>query len=814
MAINKNKILKTAAKYTKKGQYLKAVNEYRKLTQDDYGDNSINNTIGDLLHRAKNYAEAIQEYEKAGEYYEKKGFIPRALAIYKKILRQDPDRENVYQKLAQLYADQGLIQDAISQYEILARHHEHHGNIESALDSYRNIADLDPANISIRERLARLYSQKGFIEKAADERVKIGDAFIKRGESSAAIKSYEQALEEVPEHESAFRGIISAYIDDNRTDEARQMLDQILERNPENIDALQKIGQIYIDNKQIDDAIKVYKNIYAIDPTQDGVCETLGKLYIAKGQFSEAFRFLKEIISLSIERGNYKRALEILNRLQDLDPDNVSIRERKIEIYQKLDKHDEVKHLFEEIAEIHYNQGHLEESFNIYERLFMMDPHDQKVKHRLNQVSIEYRGRPIDTSKLVEGPSFDEMVESDSAQPSVKPESSAPGKHQSGKFELDIESDDDVLESLFDTSELEKPEYSSLKQSAPTVITPKVVESEGESDEEVFTLEDEADIDKDTKTGADSDEIAADQLREFRIEAGVYIKYGLLEKAAERLESILSKHPSDEESLERLTEVYEQLGKLDRMADVIDKRAELLIENNALERARMIIMDALKLVPGHTGLLDRLKMVETDQESVQTGDMAPLFDLGDDQEALVSSLGLDTNAVGSLEIPLGSKIGRGDSSVMATDDGALSKGLAEVVREFREDLITRDHDQSPETHYNLGIAYMEMGLFEEAISELQITMDYPEFFVQTAPILSQCYSQIGAFDKAMAVLTKAIKHSAENTQELMNLKYDLAKTMKLAGHNTSAVTIFNEIQSEQPGFRDVEQILSDFEKSD
>nr|HPQ41643.1 hypothetical protein [bacterium] len=105
MAVNKNKILKNAAKYTKKGQYQKAVNEYRKLTQEEYGDNSLHNTIGDLLVRAKDVDEALLEYEKAGEYYEQRGFVPRALAIYKKILRHDPRRTKVYQKLALLYAD-------------------------------------------------------------------------------------------------------------------------------------------------------------------------------------------------------------------------------------------------------------------------------------------------------------------------------------------------------------------------------------------------------------------------------------------------------------------------------------------------------------------------------------------------------------------------------------------------------------------------------------------------------------------------------------------------------------------------------------
>ena len=73
MAQSKQKILKNAAKYTKKAQYSKAINEYRKLTQEDYGETSLNNTIGDLLIRSNNIQEAIVEYEKAGKYYEEKG---------------------------------------------------------------------------------------------------------------------------------------------------------------------------------------------------------------------------------------------------------------------------------------------------------------------------------------------------------------------------------------------------------------------------------------------------------------------------------------------------------------------------------------------------------------------------------------------------------------------------------------------------------------------------------------------------------------------------------------------------------------------
>ncbi|MBN1878954.1 tetratricopeptide repeat protein [bacterium] len=815
MAVNKSKILKNAAKFTKKGQYSKAVAEYRKLTQEEYGDNSLNNTIGDLLIRSKEIKDAILEYEKAGEYYENRGFMTRALAIYKKILRHDPERTKTYQKLAHLYADQGLIQDAISQYEFLAKHYEHHGNVESALDSYRQIADLDPANISIRERLATLYAQKGFSAKAADERVKIGDAFLKRGEIIAAIKSFEVALADVPEHEAAFKGIVGAYMAEGRTGEARKLLDQILEKNPENVDALMSIGQIYVDNQRYNDAIQVYSQVYKIDPSQDGLTEILGQLYIQNGDFESAFKFLKEIINLAVERNNNDHALDLLNQLQGLAPENIPILERKIEIFQKLNRHEEVKKTFEEIAELFYTQGKLEESYNIYERLFSMDPQDQKVKHRFNQISIEFRGRPIDTSRLVAQPSFDGMKDEKASAGILDLDMQAIDTSDTGMKILELDTDEVVFDKLFETEEIEK---SGLPVFMDTPLTEMTQSPDKDIDisDDLFTIEgeDEPAVAVKKDVPKPSLEPSDDQLREFRIEAGVYMKYGLLEKASERLNSILISAPNDEESLERLTEVYERMGQLDAMAETIDRRAEILIKQSHAEQAVLIIKNGLALVPGHAKLSKRIKAIEgigVAEESPMSGDLAPLYSLEQEEEISTLSVGLDDHAPKSMDIPLGSAVGRGDSSAMATDEGGLSSGLAEVVREFREDLISREQEKDPETHYNLGIAYMEMGLIEEAIAEFQIALDFSDYMVKTASTLAHCYTQLGAYDKALAVLTRAIKNAEADSHEMVSLKYDLAQTMKLAGHQTSAITVFKEIQEETPGYRDVEDILSDSE---
>jgi len=818
MAINKQKVLKNAAKFTKKGQYEKAVIEYRKLTQQDYGDSSLANVIGDLLIQAKNTQGAIIEYEKAGQFYEEKGFIPKALAIYKKILRYDPSFSRIYEKLAQLYSDQGLIQDAITQYEFLAKHYEHEGKTEEALDAYRQIADLDPSNLSIRERLATLYSQQGFKEKACAERVKVGERYVKRGDTITAIKNFEMALNDMPNDETALRGIVSVHLAEKRKDDAIAILNQILEKAPNNISALSTLGRVYMDSGLLDDAIEVFNKVFQLDPSQEGINEILGRIYILKGNYPEAFKLLKEIISVAIEREEYDRALGILNQLQEIEPKNILVREKKIEIYQKLNRDDELKATFTDLAEIYYEKGRLEEAYNIYERLFSMDPHNNSIKQRFNQISIELRGRPIEIDKLVEQPKFDSVLEETAVEEEdfleIEPDT------------FSLEEGGNTLESLFDTTEIEKitiplfgEEVSSddaISLEEPELVAEDIFSLEGEEETAV-----EVELEEEEPAVLETIEPSEDQIREFRIEAGVFMKYGLLEKAADRLKSILVINQDDDAALEKLTEVYEKMGQVDQVVETMLQRADLANRASDQKLAKQILNQAVELAPGNQEVLDRLdnlgvKAEEKVAAGPAMGDDVPLVDTSgvSDFEPLyvpepeegVSVEGGDMAALVDLD-----EAGDAEEDAAAPVEAAtnLSNGLSDVVREFREELVSRATDRDVDTHYNLGIAYKEMGLIEEAIEEFKLTIDFPSHAIKASDLLAQCYIETGNHQKADSVLNKALKGTSLTDNEILTLKYDLGISKKLAGELEQAKEIFDEIQILKKDYRDVGELLKD-----
>ena len=96
----------------------------------------------------------------------------------------------------------------------------------------------------------------------------------------------------------------------------------------------------------------------------------------------------------------------------------------------------------------------------------------------------------------------------------------------------------------------------------------------------------------------------------------------------------------------------------------------------------------------------------------------------------------------------------------ASDSVDLSEMFGELKHELEEEVAAGDDD--PETHYNLGVAFREMGLLDEAIAELQkvcTAIERGKPFsqpVQTYTWLAQCFLDKGVPDAAIRWYEKAL----------------------------------------------------------
>ncbi len=195
MAISREQVVQAAERYVSRGKIEAAIREYKKVLAENPNDTNTLNRVGDLYARIQRIDEAVDFFSKIAEQYAAEGFFVKAIAIYKKIIKLNPTHLEVYEQLAELYHRQGLVNEARTQYLVLADYYQKHENPTSAIAIYNKMAALEPENPTYHVKLADLYLQQKLFEKAMTEHRIIAELMLAAGHAPEAEQVYERALD-------------------------------------------------------------------------------------------------------------------------------------------------------------------------------------------------------------------------------------------------------------------------------------------------------------------------------------------------------------------------------------------------------------------------------------------------------------------------------------------------------------------------------------------------------------------------------------------------------------------------------------------
>lgn len=126
---------------------------------------------------------------------------------------------------------------------------------------------------------------------------------------------------------------------------------------------------------------------------------------------------------------------------------------------------------------------------------------------------------------------------------------------------------------------------------------------------------------------------------------------------------------------------------------------------------------------------------------------------------------------------------------------ALSRLQAKVSEEIGE--------SDPDARYNLGIAYKEMGLLDEAVGEFILALRKPELLVGASSLLADTLAAKGKFAEALETLEGVLSSVALTEPERLDVRYHKADLLNRCGNEEEANRLLLEIFGEAPGYRDV-----------
>ena len=137
--------------------------------------------------------------------------------------------------------------------------------------------------------------------------------------------------------------------------------------------------------------------------------------------------------------------------------------------------------------------------------------------------------------------------------------------------------------------------------------------------------------------------------------------------------------------------------------------------------------------------------------------------------------------------------------------------FAEMLRRFKRGLADNVDAEDFAAHYDLGVAFKEMGLIDEAIAEFQKSLRGHEHRVRSYEALGQCFVEKAQYPIAAALLQRAIETPGTDDQQLVGVLYLLGFACEHLGRHGDALRYYQRVFAVDIEFRDVAQRVSSME---
>jgi tetratricopeptide (TPR) repeat protein len=832
---DREKTLQAAQKYIEKKRYDRAIAEYQRIVQDDPNDARTLLKIGDLQARLSAYPEAIATYDRVGQYYASQGFALKAIAVYKQIRelikKHAPDLADRYghivPKLAEIYTQLGLTSDALAAYDEVATRLQRAGRDREAIEVFSKMVGLDTQNPLPHLRLAEARCRVQSLDEAIESFWAAAELLLSLERRDDALKVIERILHFKVDARYAWVAA-ELYLQRGTREDGLQALTKLqvcFQADPKNLDTLGLLAQAFTLIGQEAKAIEVYKEMARI--ARDGERRDLFEQLLAHlrevAPHDEQVRALQSLpptlannssrppgeslppISVGdsavefLDEATERNALEIApSPGRPLPPPRPMMASAPdvVVVGDGLEAAEELADPSSFDANAHARKAVVDaESFRRL-RLFPkaiealhisleIDPRSLEIRQKLRELLVESGDREGAIAETLNMASL-QLDNGDFAQTEA----------------LVYE----VLE-----IEPEHPEALALLEH----IAPEAARARLQMPRDLAAANEGYDPDAPLPS-YDLEEVGAEQAMNsdphssFSLRQGFEVQddpfeadaplpsFPISERALDDYEDV--QEVSSVEDFEPLTANIAAIAQsTEGLEDVLDE-ADFFATRGLYEDAKAILLEQLTRTPNHPLVLERLHEVDTALDSSSGGSQTierSQLNKQEQEDALDFDVAQSLGALDEMELPPGSI--------------ALSAGndvdVDQVFEKFRAGIRSQVSENDSATHYDLGVAYKEMGLIPDALNEFELAARDPQRECNCFAMIGLVHLEQGHLDRAVEAYVRALSAADKTVEQEMNVYYDLGTVYEMKGKSQDALYYFQKIARRDPGYRDVSERL-------
>lgn len=796
--MDKNLIMREAQKFAAKGMTDKALEEWNKYLSVCSDDGVVYNTVGDLYLKKGARGDAIIAFKTAAEIFSREGFHLKAMAVYKKIIALEPNEPDILAAIAELEATRGFIASANEYLEKAIELYSGKGDIINTLRAYQRLADLNPRDGSLKVRLAEALIKAGRSSEGIEHYLEAANSYETSGNETTAEAIYSKLVEIAPHNHDVVKALAKRLLQQGKAAEAVARFKPLITPEISDVSLLSSYGEICLAAGQVDEAINTAHRALNVDAGCQPARKTLGCAYFQKGQIEDGVAQVTSLLGEYRDAQDWENLLEILQVWGANAPSDHDIHQRLHDAYMKLEMREEALRELKILGDLYYEGGQLQKSLHIYEHLYQDNPSDVTVAFRLEELKGKL-GDSADTISIIHDDSSGQLMPGEEATLLANIDASpfelenfsaiaeftplATDSDAAGDISLDLSSN------TGDGIAFNMEEFDLEVKPASTGRAPEI------------SLAGDAEFAAPAADGAGSIPFCADGLEEISSpsssgipeevlaenldEADFYVTQGLVDDARRIYEKVLKLDPSNKRAAKALAAMN---NPAEAGFDIGQEGGAFIVELDA---------DLLSDEP------PAIELMSDEPWGGGDSDVAAETGLGEAPEVAAAGTGggpalheAGEPAIEAIE-PISPVQAKGQLPSMEDE------ALREAFKDFREGINRQIDEGDAETHYNLGIAYKEMGLLEEAASEFQLTVASPELAVSSYTMLGFCYREAGRFDEAITELRKGLSISWLKEEDRLALIYEMGEVYEKQGNAQEAINSFGMIVRLSPEYRDV-----------
>ena len=322
--IDRAAILKNADKLLKQGKLQPAIAEYVRIVEDQPRDFSSVNLLGDLYVRAKQIDRAVEQFVRIADALSEDGFLPKAAALYKKVIKIKPDHEHSLLQAAEIAASQNLYADARAYLTVVADKKAAAGDKRGNAQMRIRLGNLDPADYPARINAARARIDINDAPGAVRDLKEIAAELTDKKRPVEAVEALREAGKLAPDDESIRTQLFDVYLASDDLARAGECATTAAQFKLL-AGALESAGRA-------SEALEMQCAAARLDPADRELCVHLAKTFVARGDMTAAARYLTEetagndsqllltIAEMRLRAGEIEQGLAIARRVLDADP--------------------------------------------------------------------------------------------------------------------------------------------------------------------------------------------------------------------------------------------------------------------------------------------------------------------------------------------------------------------------------------------------------------------------------------------------------------------------------------------------------------